>query len=431
MNRFLHIALLFLLFLLPLTMHAKDYAPGDIPNVQVKDRRQFVSDPDNILSSATKAKVNSELDALRKETTAEFVVVIVNSIGDYEASEFAHDILNDWGVGKSDKDNGGVLLIAVDQHRAFFATGYGLEGPLPDIVTQQILQRAVVPAMKENNPDAAVADAVALTSQILTDPVVAAEIKSSAKETQHLQSVNDIKEIKAMLWNIAYAMLVFAIVWFIITIYRARKLDNQKAEKMWKDSVTILTIATIFSIGMALPVMLLALWMRKRARNKPLKCPNCGAKMKKLNEQEDNEKLTPAQDFEEEINSVDYDVWVCPDCNTIERFAYRVPESKYTECPKCHTIAMAPLSDTILAPATTRQEGLGEKVSQCRYCGHKVRRTYHIPRKEDLAAAAILGAAAGAAMGRGSRGGGGFGGGGFGGGFGGGHSGGGGSGASW
>lgn len=425
------IALLYLCLILiagAIGAGAKEYKPEEVPNVQKLDRRQFVSDPDNILSEETKAKANSQLSALREKTTTEFVVVILNDIGDYEPAEFAHEILNEWGVGQSDKDNGGVLLIAIDQRKAFLATGYGLEGPLPDISTQKILQRAVVPAMKENDPDKAVTDAVTLISQVLTDPAVAEELKSADTSVgQPRLSKEEVARLRSLLWDIAYAMLIFAIAYFIIMLVRTRKLDNQKYYASWKQTFTILCVATVFSIGMALPVMLLALLRMKRARNRPIKCPNCGAKMHKLNEEEDNALLTPSQDFEEKLDSVDYDVWVCPQCNTVERYAFRVPESKYTECPYCHTVAMAPESDTVIRRATTREEGLGEKVSRCRYCGKELRRTYRIPRKDDgLAAAAILGAAA-SGLGRGGHGGGGS----FGGGFGGGRSGGGGSGAGW
>lgn len=434
MNRF--ITGFLAIILVVTTTFARDYAPKEVPNVQVTDARQFVSDPDGLLSGETKARVNARLAALRDSTTAEVVVVMVSSIGDYEPMEFAHAILNNWGVGKKDKNNGAVLLIARDQRKAFLATGYGLEGPMPDITTQRILQRAVVPAMKENNPDKAVEDATALIASVLTDPVVAEEIRSSQRavnpfDSKEMQEKRE--QIVALIWNIAFAMLVFAIAFFFITLWRIRKYDNQQRAFAWKQTLTILIIASVFSLGMAIPVALLAWWMMKRARNRPIKCPNCGAKMVKLNEEEDNAQLTPSQDFEEKLNSVDYDVWVCPDCNTVERFAYRVPKSKYTECPKCHTVAMAPVSDKTLVPATTRREGVGEHVSRCHYCGYEEHKRYRIPVKEDaaLAAAAILGAAAAAGRHRGGGGGGGFGGGFGGGGFGGGMSGGGGSGASW
>ena len=161
--------LLLILMIMPasaLPAAVQEYAVADVPNVQLADRNRFVSDPTGVLSPATVAAVDAALADLRARTTAEMVVVVVPSTGDVEPAQFAHQLLNEWGVGQKDRDNGAVLLIATQQKKAFFATGYGLEGPLPDITTQKILQQTVVPAMKENNPDKAVADAVGLTATV-------------------------------------------------------------------------------------------------------------------------------------------------------------------------------------------------------------------------------------------------------------------------
>ena len=153
--------------------------------------------------------------------------------------------------------------------------------------------------------------------------------------------------------------------------------------------------------------------------------------MHRLPEEKDNELLTPSQDLEERLDTVDYDVWECPECGTVERFPFKVKQTKYTECPACHTIAMTLESDRVVHPATTRREGYGVKTYECKFCGHRTDKGYRIPRKEDPAAMAAAAAVLGAAASRRGGGGGGFGGGGFGGGFGGGATGGGGAGGSW
>ena len=147
--------------------------------------------------------------------------------------------------------------------------------------------------------------------------------------------------------------------------------------------------------------------------------------MKRLSEEEDNELLSPSQDFEEKIKTVDYDVWECPKCGTIERFPFKENQSKYTECPKCHTVAMRLVSDVVRVQPTTTREGMGEKIYKCEFCHHRESKPYKIPRKSDGTGAAL---AAGAVLGSMGRGGGG---GSFGGGFGGGMTGGGGASGHW
>ena len=44
--------------------------------------------------------------------------------------------------------------------------------------------------------------------------------------------------------------------------------------------------------------------------------------MELIDEEHDNDYLTPAQDTEEKLNSIDYDVWHCPHCHETEVLPY-------------------------------------------------------------------------------------------------------------
>ena len=70
-----------------------------------------------------------------------------------------------------------------------------------------------------------------------------------------------------------------------------------------------LTFAGLFIPLVASVPLLIVLY---RLRNTPRRCPHCGTMMRKVDEVHDNEYLNPAQDLEEHIGSVDYDVWRVP-----------------------------------------------------------------------------------------------------------------------
>ena len=81
---------LFLIFLFFATLtFAQSYTVDKVPNVQLSDSRKFVSNPDNILSQRTVASLDTMLYNLRQTTTAEFVVVALNSIGNQNPRQFA------------------------------------------------------------------------------------------------------------------------------------------------------------------------------------------------------------------------------------------------------------------------------------------------------------------------------------------------------
>lgn len=425
-----HIWLTVMFLYLFFPLFAADYSPADIVNPNIADRSQYVADPGRLLSDATRDRVDEALYNLRKQTSAEVAVAVVPSIGDVPIEDFALQLFSEWGLGKADKDNGALLVIAIDQRRARIQTGYGMEGVLPDISAKKIIEHDIVPNMREGNLDAAVATAVDHIVQAATDPAVAEELRSSKGDAWE-SGENDItkEDLMTFVICVALAIALVALVMFIMDYRKARGHERYRRAMVWHHHHSLYWILAVCSLGFGLPVALLAEILYRRARNKAIKCPTCGTKMRKLNEEEDNQLLSPSQDFEEKLGTVDYDVWLCPECGSVERFAFKEDQKKYTECPSCHTIAMCPVYDHTILPATTRREGLGERVYECQYCHHRNNWRYRIPKKDDGAAAALAaGAILGAASGRGGSGGGGSS---FGGGFGGGMSGGGGASGGW
>lgn len=402
-----------------------------MPDVQKTNRTQYVSDPANLLSEGVKAEVNDRLARLRAQTSVECVVALPPEIGDVEPVEWCEELFTLWGIGKSDKDNGVLLMISPGSRKAFLMTGYGVEGALPDVDCNNILNVYVYPAMRQDNLAKAVNDATSQISTILQDPTLAEELKS-AQSDNYAGSLKTLDS--SVIWNFVYGVaaviFIISICVFIHDCVAARKCkSNYTKAELWRAHLPTFFWLGVLSCGAGLIFFLLAWAIYRRWRMRPLKCSTCGAKMKRLPEDKDNELLSDAQDFEEKIQSVDYDVWECPSCGTIERFPYRANQKKYTECPQCHTVAMCLECDMTVRPSTVATEGQGVKVYECQYCHYRNDKPYRIPKKEDPSSAIAAAAILGSALGRGGRGG--FGGGSMGGGFGGGRTGGGGAGGSW
>ena len=422
------ILIFILLGLAGLGLEAKEYSPSDVVNPNIANRRDYIADPASLVSPAAKSEANSILWRLRQSTGAEVVEVIVPNTGNYTREEFATKLFDEWKIGKSDKDNGVLVLIVPDQREAWIATGYGVEGIIPDISARKILERSVVPYMKEGNLNGAVIAVAQDVAKVLSDPEAAAELKSKNKEKWEESPESSVTTEDFITFVIFIVILFFfiALIKFVSDSGKSKKLDRYSRARHWHDAQSSYKWLAILSLGLGTLPWLLAKRKYNKARNTPLDCPACKSKMKKLNEEEDNNLLSPSQDLEERLNSVDYDVWVCPDCGTVERYAFPNKYTQYEECPHCHTRAMSLVKDHVVVPPTTRRTGVGEKVYECKYCHNNTRKRYTIAKKQDGVAAA---AAAGAILGSG-RGHGGFGGG-IGGGFGGGATGGGGGGARW
>ncbi len=74
--------------------------------------------------------------------------MIVSDLQGYDRSDFAYRVARDWGVGQGDFNNGLLVLVkpktASSNGQVFIATGYGLEGAIPDIACADIIDREII-----------------------------------------------------------------------------------------------------------------------------------------------------------------------------------------------------------------------------------------------------------------------------------------------
>lgn len=402
----------------------------EVPNVHVADRTQYVSNPSGVLSSSAVRQLNSQIASLWANTSAELVVVAVDEVdSSMTPEEFATKLFEKWKIGKKDKDNGVLVLLSRDDHAAIIRTGYGVEGALPDIVAGRIIRNEMFPLYREGNYDGGTIAGVTTVINALSDPAVADELKSKYANDSRRNNEDDISgtELFNMFLGFAAAVGAGMLLLVIYAISSTKKLDDVQRYRALDQYRTLVLFAAFLSLGFGLPAFLILAWKMKKVRRHKRACPHCGTAMELIDEEHDNDYLTPAQDTEERINSIDYDVWHCPKCHQTEILPYINRQTNYTVCDRCGARAMSLVDRRTLRQPTVHSEGEGVDIYMCKNCGNQHNRNFRIPRKPDPAAAAAAGAILGSALGGRGGGGGGFSGGSFGGGM----TGGGGAGGRW
>lgn len=99
----------------------------------------FVNDFAEVLTEADANTIYTSGVALQDATTAQAVVVTVESLDGKEAADYALELGRQWGVGDKTKDNGVVILLSESDREIYISVGYGLEGALPDSKTGRII----------------------------------------------------------------------------------------------------------------------------------------------------------------------------------------------------------------------------------------------------------------------------------------------------
>ena len=137
-----------------LPLQAKEYTVQEIPMVHLQDRTRYVSNPDGILSASAVAEMDRILYELEQKTGIQTLVVAVTGIEGGDCFDFAHRLGQEWGVGQKERNNGLVILLSTDERCVQFATGYGLEGVLPDAICKRIQSRYMVEHLGKDDWDA-------------------------------------------------------------------------------------------------------------------------------------------------------------------------------------------------------------------------------------------------------------------------------------
>lgn len=327
---------------------------GDIPNPRARDGT-WVTDVAGMLRPETIQGLNSLIDALERDTTAEIAVVVIRTLDGTTVEALAEDLFEKWGIGKRERDNGLLFLWATSERRVRIEVGYGLEGTLPDGKVGAILDQYVIPRFKSGEYDRGIVEgANALVSAIRNEPL---ELSSQASDSY---------------------------------------------DESWISLTTILG-----SLGLVPAAVGGMFGYRRWRRYRRRICPECRSRMTRVTESEDDRLLDEPQRVEEKIGSIDYDVWTCPACSN--HFTLRYPKwlTSYDKCPQCRNRTRSRSEKTIVA-ATTSREGKAQVTESCAFCNyrHTYRRT--TPRVSSSSGSSSSGSSSGgSSFGGGSSGGGG------------------------
>lgn len=115
-----------------------------------------VNDNANLLAPGTTAALEAMLKAHEDSTSNQVVVLTVTSLEGEEIEPYAIRVAETWKLGRKEKDNGALLLVAKDERKVRIEVGSGLEGDLTDLTCGRIIRNEIVSRFKEGDYDGGV-----------------------------------------------------------------------------------------------------------------------------------------------------------------------------------------------------------------------------------------------------------------------------------
>ncbi|MBB4041306.1 uncharacterized protein GGR34_002976 [Microvirga flocculans] len=164
-----------------------------------------VVDAANLLKPEERTALEAKLKAHEDKTSDQVVVATVRSLEGYEIEDYANRLFRHWQLGRKDKDNGALLLVAPQERKVRIEVGYGLEGALTDALSKVIITTAIAPQFKQGNFAAGINAGVDAMLSILTG------------DAEEWQRRAEVREEGSTAIDPVVAFIILLILFFIIS----------------------------------------------------------------------------------------------------------------------------------------------------------------------------------------------------------------------
>jgi uncharacterized membrane protein YgcG len=104
--------------------------------------KSWISDTSHVLSDDAHARLDAKLKVINQSSANEVAALILPTLDGENIADVGDLTAKAWGVGKKDLDNGVLVVLAMKEHKSRISTGKGVEGDLPDLKANDILQSA-------------------------------------------------------------------------------------------------------------------------------------------------------------------------------------------------------------------------------------------------------------------------------------------------
>ena len=127
-----------------------------------------VVDESGVLTSGEIEKLTRQIDAFEAASGGQMAVLLIRSLYGDAVEDFSLAVAEKWKIGWKGKDNGVLLLLAMEDRRSRLEIGYGYEGVINDARAGDIL-RNMAPFMRKGEYEKAVSYAISSVSAFVLD----------------------------------------------------------------------------------------------------------------------------------------------------------------------------------------------------------------------------------------------------------------------
>ncbi len=122
---------------------------------EVPALRERVTDEAGVLGANEVRELDRRLAAYEQATGRQIAVLVVRSLEGDSLEDFSIRVVEAWKLGREGRDDGILVLLAMEERKARIEVGYGLEGEVTDLVSARIIHDVMRPYLRQDRPGAA------------------------------------------------------------------------------------------------------------------------------------------------------------------------------------------------------------------------------------------------------------------------------------
>ncbi len=173
----------------------------------------YVVDLAEIIDSNAEASLNSYLKELELKTSAQVIVLTITSLDGESIEDFSINLAHDqWKLGREGKDNGLLMLVALQDRKYRFEVGYGLEAILPDSLVGSIGRQYLIPYFKKGDFSTGI-----LNSTLAVINIIATDAGVTLGDLPRMQVRRDYSNVGAR--KLSPLQKLFSLLFIVVMIY--------------------------------------------------------------------------------------------------------------------------------------------------------------------------------------------------------------------
>lgn len=102
----------------------------------------YVNDFAHVLTEDQIKALSTTVHTYKEQTTHQIALVTIPTTKEESIEQYAVQLFQEWGIGQKERDNGVLVLAAIQDHKIRIEVGYGLEPLLTDTKSAQIIAHA-------------------------------------------------------------------------------------------------------------------------------------------------------------------------------------------------------------------------------------------------------------------------------------------------